>query len=606
MELSRDWLSQELPELDSELAGRLGLRFCAAPLGNTAIDLVTGVIGTRTGALTQSLRAHGGGFSAGADPLLTVAATGTTTDQIVWPASSTLRGGTAVQQGTLLCLGAITEQVATRIYYFGSSMNVDGSGMGLRISSGLTGVSGSVARSKSSATALATSTAALLGSTPGLKNHFFGYSYDSNGAAGTWFGARGGEDWTGGTVFGTGNTNRKALLFSDYDTGTYSTKATAVGLFLIFDKRLTVEQYQSLYDEPRQLFKPLRVWVPVSAAAGGSTTINAGVGAAVAAGHPASVVLTTSIAAGVGAGVAAGHPALLALHTSIAAGVASAAAAGHPAQLALHTTVAAGVGAAVAAGHPATINVQTGTTINAGVGAAVAAGHPATIQVYETTTINAGVGAATAAGHQATVAAHTVVAAGVGAASAAGHPAALALHTTVQAGMGAAVAAGHPASIVTAQATTINAGVGAATAQGHSATINVAGEVPQSQTTRGYRGNPRDLRDPWLDAAAEGQVRDKWDAIEKARKPAPPTDAPDDDTPAAEAAPIPTVPPAPPAAAAPVKAAGLPAAPTLPPASAAVLPEIPDAVEVLAAQTIERAKRQATEETLLVLLAMVV
>lgn len=244
---------------------------------------------------------------------------------------------------------------------------------------------------------------------------------------------------TGNNILGQADT---ANLTFDFDG--------RIRLFALFDAVLPDALALELAANPAALFDDFANLAPffIDADAGGAgTTINAGVGGAVADGHPASVVLTTSIAASVGAGVAAGHPATVALHTSIAAGVGDAAAAGHPAQLALHTTVAAGVGAAVAAGHPATIDVQSGTTINAGVGAAVAAGHPATINVYETTTINAGVGAATAAGHQATVAAHTVVAAGVAAATGAGHPAALALHTVIQASVGAAVAAGHPASI---------------------------------------------------------------------------------------------------------------------------------------------------------------
>lgn len=386
--LSIVWQRQPpgVPRLDRSNPLTRGLVFCAVPWANTAIDLVTGVAGTRTGALYVQLRAPAGGFSRAGQSALTIGATGTTTDQIVWPVSTTLRGGTAVQQGTLLCLGGIAEQVATRMYQFGSTMDVSGNGMSLRVSTGLTGIAGGISRGTSASTSVATSTASLLGSSPGLQTHFFGYSYEANGATGTWLGARTGEDWTGGTVFGTGNTSRKAMLFTSYDAATYNTKTTFQSLFLIYDRRLSLAEYQALYDNPWQLFQPLPgpiILVP-SVAAGGtdaSVTLSGvsaspGVGSATAAGAAVVALIGTAASPVVGIVTAtAGANATVALDGAAAApSVGSVTALGGALATLTGLAAAPAVGTVVAvAGGNALISL-TGVSAAPGVGTVTAAG----------------------------------------------------------------------------------------------------------------------------------------------------------------------------------------------------------------------------------------
>lgn len=260
----------------------------------------------------------------------------------------------------------------------------------------------------------------------------------------------GGNKGTNATSSSPGNLNRIAI-FAAYRGGSAtavcSTTIHRMALPLVLSRVLSDAEVQALYEEqladPWGIFERPRVWVPLQASGGSGTTISAGVGDAVAAGHAVSVSLPVVVAAGVGAATAAGHAATVTRPTPVVAGVGAATAAGHAATITRPTPVAAGTGNAVAQGHAATINV--GLTVACGVGNAVAAGHQAHIGLG--TPVQAGVGAAAAQGHAAKVSRPIVIAAGVGAATAAGLSARLALPTVVAAGVGAAVAAGHAAQI---------------------------------------------------------------------------------------------------------------------------------------------------------------
>lgn len=597
MALLRDLLSQELPELDRELAGRLGLVFCAVPQGNTAFDLVSGVPGTLTGTgIAQGLRARNGGFSspnADYDQVLSLTS-GVAADQIIWPVSASLRGATAVQEGTLLCLGGIPESGVAREYFFGASRDTNGDGPGLRIATGAVGPGqpGTVMRSKSASTAVASSVTRFLGTTAttGLRTHFFGYSFSANGADGTWFGARRGEDWTARGTFGTGagGGTRRAMLFTDYNNVAYNTKSAYLSLFLIFDRRLTVEQYQALYDEPQQLFKPLRVWVPVSAASGGSDFTHAASGG-LQFGGDATATYTADFSQASAGGLQFGGDAAVSFTRDFAQSGAGGLTFGGAATVALdvgftHTPTGGlqfgGTASATYTADYATTG-SGGLTFGGSAAAQIDAGFAVT-----------GSGGLTFGGSAAAEFTYAFSHLASGGLQLGGVAAAVYSANYVAAGVGGLVFGGSADASFALSSYSFSGSGGLIF--GGSASVELI--LPTvSTSTVGYRRNPRDLTDPLLD-----QVRDKWDAIERVRAPVEPRTPdpkrPDDEAaqPEATAAPIPRTPPAPTAAAA-ALAAGLPK------------PSADPSPEALAAEAITKAsRRRADEEALVVLLAMIV
>jgi hypothetical protein len=267
--LEKPWTSQPQGSVGINWSNPItkGLVFCAVPLGRTFIDLVTNTIGEASGT-TNEVRTQNGGFSRRSDGYAVASSNGSL-DQVLWPESTTKRGATAVQEGTLLSLGGVTLGGAN--YYIapmgGCIDTATGHGINLYLDhSGFVGF-GAILRSNSDATPIGASAVEILGADPALKTHFYGFSFTSNGASGTWLGARQGFDWTGGTVFGTGATGRRAMMFTGYANASYPTKRGFVLLQLIFDRKLTVAEYQSLYDNPWQLFAPQEIKIPLSGGA---------------------------------------------------------------------------------------------------------------------------------------------------------------------------------------------------------------------------------------------------------------------------------------------------------------------------------------------------
>ena len=236
-----------------------GLVFCAVPCGNTFIDLVTGAVGTTSGNVSSSIRARNGGASR-LPSGVAVDADGSTSSYVVWPESSTLRGASLIQEGTILCLGGTTEQVDGKIYVFGGNTQTAGSGngFGLAIDSYLVNSRGPIIKTAFSGGSLGNSGSFVpLGTTAfGNKTHLFGYSFNANGVNGTWFGGRQGSVFSGKTAHGTSTTSREAIICQSSTLGAQSTN-TYVRIFLMWDRELSVTEYTQIYDDlENQIFEP--------------------------------------------------------------------------------------------------------------------------------------------------------------------------------------------------------------------------------------------------------------------------------------------------------------------------------------------------------------
>ena len=235
-----------------------GLVFCAVPHGNTFIDLVTGVIGTVNGVTASAVRSQNGGMSRADSTGVAVNGDGASTTYVEWPASYALRGGNIINTGTVLCLGGTTEQVDGKFYEFGGSFETyNGHGLGLGIDSNLYYSRGPIMRVTYSGNRLGDSYPNMpLGTTNfGNKTHLFGYAFNSNGVAGNFFGARQAFAWSGGAAHGTTTTGRKATVLQPSVYGVHSS-ATYVLLFLMWNRELSVAEYQRLYDNIDLLFEP--------------------------------------------------------------------------------------------------------------------------------------------------------------------------------------------------------------------------------------------------------------------------------------------------------------------------------------------------------------
>jgi hypothetical protein len=278
--IRRPWTQQvaDIPRLNRANPLTRGLVFCGWPVGNTFLDLVTNEFGVNTGTLTRGARSQKDGRSRRSDGSYVTAST--TTDKILWSISTTLRGASANDAGTILALAGTTTQ--TDAYYYPIGGNAEGTGSGHGFSLGIDSFKktarGNIVRGNYifPLTTAPTSSAALLGNPFDNRTHFFGYSFTANGASGTWLGNRIGETWTGGTVFGTSTTNRRASMFaaSSVDNGANERRDVYIGLQLIWDRALSVSEYQALYDNPWQLFAPRRIIIPSAAAAAGIYTLS--------------------------------------------------------------------------------------------------------------------------------------------------------------------------------------------------------------------------------------------------------------------------------------------------------------------------------------------
>ena len=246
-----------------------GLVFCAVPHGNSFIDLVTGVVGTVAGTTASAVRSQNGGMSRNDSTGVAVHGDGATTTYVQWPISDTLRGASLVNYGTVLCLGGTTEQVDGKLYQFGGTFESSfGYGCGLALDSNSDWGRGYIILSTYSGNRWTNSYPNNpLGTSFGSKTHLFGYAFAGNGENGNFLGARQGYAWSGRATFGTTTTGRRATVLQPSQYSNMSS-ATYVQIFLMWDRELSVAEYQRLYDNIDLLFEPdpLRWFIPSGAA----------------------------------------------------------------------------------------------------------------------------------------------------------------------------------------------------------------------------------------------------------------------------------------------------------------------------------------------------
>lgn len=192
---------------------------------------------------------------------------------------------------------------------------------------------------------------------------------------------RDGVSYTTSTTAALGDSTADIFRIGARDGGSDPLEAVITD-FRMWDRTLPTAdaEAESTIASSWELYAEPRIWVPVSS--GGGTTINAGIGNAVAAGSQATISAGRTIAAGVGAAVAAGRQASISAGTTVNAGKGNAVAQGLQASIQSGGYIAAGVGNAVAAGRAA--GISAGTTISAGVGTAQAIGWRATITNQQT------------------------------------------------------------------------------------------------------------------------------------------------------------------------------------------------------------------------------
>lgn len=378
-----------VPRLDRTNPLTRGLVFCAVPYGQTFIDLVTGELGTRTGALTQNR--YPAGFAVPSTIGATsVAAAGATTDQVVWPVSLA-RGGSLNATATLLALATTTQQADGNIYPIGgNSEDVSlGHGFTLGIDSFQQAGRGNILRLNYLDVLGISSEAGGVGTDFDQAYHFFGYACSSNGAAGEFFARGTSTTWSGESTNGTITTNRRAIILNTYNGSTAYAKRGSVALFLMYDRRMPLAEYQALYANPWQIFQalPRRTWM-VGVAAGG-VNITPGVGVLTATGHVPSVSASVSVSPGLGTLTLVGHTPTLGV--GVTPGVGTLTVTGHAPTL--DTGIRPGVGALALTGYEPTLTL---TLPAPAPGVLVLTGHQPTVSVGAN--VSTGVGTLTVTG----------------------------------------------------------------------------------------------------------------------------------------------------------------------------------------------------------------
>jgi hypothetical protein len=232
------------------------LVFCAVPYKDTYLDLITNTFGTPTGTSSKVYKNSG---KSSINQVYAVDSSGVSTNKVVWPVSSTLRGGSMIQSASILCLGGSTAQVDNFIYTMCGNTEYysDGSGFGLAIDSFNAAGRGNILKMRAQSSR-GNSSQYALGNPFDNKIHFFGYSASNNGQTGNWFFNRTAEPFSGALAHGTYNTtNRQAFInaVGDYSHPAFS-HDTFVGLALFWDREISYEEYCRLFDNPWQLFEP--------------------------------------------------------------------------------------------------------------------------------------------------------------------------------------------------------------------------------------------------------------------------------------------------------------------------------------------------------------
>lgn len=261
-----------IPQLNRSNPITNGLVFAAVPVGNTFIDLVTGVMGTPAGGPIR----QAWGVSNDTPALGPVEAVGGTaqTQYVSWPASSTLRGGSLVTGGTysMLAWAAFASQPAGVLLSVGGTTETDNLGDGpyLAIDTGAYSANGRLLAGRYQGVADG-GPGIGIGSSFSGRMHSFGLAGD--GSSSHWF-ANGSVQAHAATVGGTTTAGRRAWILKD-SIASSGTVTASVALFLTWTRRLSVAEYYSLYKNPWQILKSeeKRIWVPSSAVSAPSLII---------------------------------------------------------------------------------------------------------------------------------------------------------------------------------------------------------------------------------------------------------------------------------------------------------------------------------------------
>lgn len=290
-------------EVDWQSPFARGLEFLAWPEGNTFRDLVTGTLPDSTvGTLTCRLQAREGGKST-VEAARVVVADDVSTTGLAWPASDTLRGANLYDAGTLLCLGGSDIQTDGRRIYIGGNTEIvsNGNNPTLAIDSFINVARGNVQRVTYNGSNHKTSTA-IVGNPFNDKLHFFGYAFDTQGAAGDFFVGPTVEAFSGATAWANASpTSRRARLFTGGSTA--NGKSAIIAFFGMWSRRMSAAEYRALYDNPWQLVRatPRRMWFDLGAGGGASVTLT---GVASAEAFGAASLARTSVQAVVPSGIA--------------------------------------------------------------------------------------------------------------------------------------------------------------------------------------------------------------------------------------------------------------------------------------------------------------
>lgn len=335
----------------------VGLIFCAIPVGNTFLDLVSGQSGIPqgSGAATSIARKTIDGNLAESVELKGV----DTSSRFAWPQYSTkldtLTGNFSVfVEGSLNTNGVARDIIS-------SSSSSTGNGFSMRFDDVETATNG--LKYWSNLSNRVGSSFDILGSNSEQYKHRVAMTLDGTNLR--WYAKNKLQDTKAETNLPLAGTNRTTRINGRYDS--YS--PTSCSIALAWDRVLTLEEYQRLYFNPWQVFQPIsrNIWVP---SAGGATT------------HATTGTLT-----GQGATVA-GSAAHIAIHGTTGALVGQGATvAGTAARTRQHATdgVLVGQGATVA-GSAARAGAVEHTTTGALIGQGATVAGTAVYNAKHTTT----------------------------------------------------------------------------------------------------------------------------------------------------------------------------------------------------------------------------
>lgn len=271
------WVEQppEIPVLDWNNPITQGLKFCAVPVGNTLYDLVTQTFPTTANGTFRNVAFPRNGGKSKVEIVQAVQCTSTTSSEMLWGASDTLRGGDIYSTGTLLALaGFRPPQTDGNVAWIGGNTEVVSSGNQpvLGIDSFTSVGRGNIQVAKWNNKVHASPTA-FLGNPFVDQLHFFGYAFGTEGTVGDYFGDRQSESWTGKPAWtNSAPTSRRARIFTG--GAAVNLKGAVIALFLMWNRRLTAAEYISLYDDVWQIFVPPEQELFFTHAGGTGVTIN--------------------------------------------------------------------------------------------------------------------------------------------------------------------------------------------------------------------------------------------------------------------------------------------------------------------------------------------